>query len=108
MPVSSSNNWDDFVRIDGIIWLENVEQKIWEKHRVHPSEAEAVLEAGAHIRFVERGFRQGEDLYAALGQTDAGRHLSVYFIYKPQSREALVVTARRMTRKERRRYAKAK
>lgn len=96
------------MRIDGVIWLEGVEQKIWEKHRVRVGEAEAILETGAHIRFVERGFRQGEDLYAALGQTEAGRHLIVYFIYKPQSREALVVTARGMTRKERRQYAKAK
>jgi hypothetical protein len=43
------------VRIDGIIWLENVERKIWEKHRVQPDEVEAVLESDPHVRFVERG-----------------------------------------------------
>ncbi len=96
------------MRIDGIIWLEDVERKIWEKHRVRPGEAEEILRPGVHIRFVERGFRQGEDLYAGLGRTEAGRHLIVFFIYKLQSREALVVTVRGMTRKERRRYAKAK
>ena len=69
---------------------------------------EAILDSDAHVRFVERGLRPGEDLYAALGQTSAWRHLIVYFLYKPQSREALVVTARGMTQKERRQYAKAR
>ena len=95
------------MRIDGIIWLEKVEQKIWEKHRVNPGEVEAILESGPHVRFVERGFRQGEDLYSAQGQTEAGRYLIEYFLYKPRSREALVVTAREMTQKERQQYAKA-
>ncbi len=95
------------MRIDGIIWLENVERKIWEKHRVQPGEVEAVLESDPHVRFVERGFRQGEDVYSALGRTRGGRYLIVYFVYKPRTREALVVTARRMTRKERRQYGKA-
>ena len=95
------------MRIDGIIWLENVERKIWEKHRVQPDEVEAILESDPHVRFVERGFRQGEDVYSALGRTPDGRYLIVYFVYKPRTREALVVTARRMTRKERRQYGKA-
>ncbi len=95
------------MRIDVVIWLEDVERKIWEKHRVHPSEVEAILEAAPHVRFVERGFRRGENLYSAQGRTPAGRHLIVFFLYKPSHREALVVTARGMTRKERQRYAKA-
>lgn len=47
----------------------------------------------------------GEDLYAAVGRTDVGRPLIVFFIYK-QTREALVVSAREPTRKEQRRYGK--
>ena len=54
---------------------------------------------------MERGQRAGEDLYAAFGQTEGGRYLAVYFILK-QSHEALIVTARNMTDKERRSYAK--
>lgn len=95
------------MHIEGVIWLESVEQKIWEKHRVLSSEAEEVLESAKRVLFVEGGFRQGEDLYAALGRTQAGRYLAVYFVYKPRSHEALVVTARGMTRKERKQYAKA-
>jgi uncharacterized DUF497 family protein len=56
-------------------------------------------------RFIERGKYRGEHLYLALGVTDAGRYLSVFFIYK-KDRRALIVTARDMTEKERRRYAK--
>lgn len=47
----------------------------------------------------------GEHLYLALGITDSGRYLSVYFVYK-KNKKALIVTARNMTVKERRRYAK--
>jgi uncharacterized DUF497 family protein len=41
----------------------------------------------------------------ALGRTDAGRYLSVLFIYK-LSKEALILSARDMARKERRIYGK--
>jgi uncharacterized DUF497 family protein len=41
----------------------------------------------------------------ALGQTDSGRHLSVLFIYK-RTKEALILSARDMARKERRHYDK--
>jgi hypothetical protein len=30
------------------------------------------LESDPHVRFVERGFRQGEDIYSALGRTPDG------------------------------------
>jgi uncharacterized DUF497 family protein len=44
-------------------------------------------------------------MYAALGQTNAGRYLKVFFIYK-RNKDALVITAFNMDRKERRQYAK--
>ena len=51
------------------------------------------------------GDRKGEDVYLALGQTDAGRYLAVLFIHK-SSREALILSARDMAAKERRQYGK--
>ena len=57
------------------------------------------------FRFVEKGEREGEDVYLALGQTDAGRYLAVLFIYK-KTKEALVLSARNTARKERRQYGK--
>jgi len=43
----------------------------------------------------------------ALGQTDSGRYLTVFFIYK-ETHEALVISACDMTDKERKNYAKRK
>ena len=57
------------------------------------------------IRFVEKGLRTGENVYLALGQTDAGRYLAVLFIYK-KTHEALILSARDMAPRERRLYGK--
>ena len=57
------------------------------------------------FRFLEKGERAGEDVYVALGQSDAGRYLAVMFIYK-RSKDALILSARTMARKERRLYGK--
>lgn len=54
---------------------------------------------------MEKGRVKGEDLYSALGRTDGGRYLSVFFILK-ENKQALVITARDMKESERRRYAK--
>ena len=56
-------------------------------------------------RFVEKGHRQGENVYAAMGQTNAGRYLIVFFVRK-KTQQALILSARDMTRSERRRYEK--
>ena len=63
------------------------------------------MAAARRFRFIETGDIGGEDLYAALGRTDAGRYLIIYFVYKA-TKEALIVSAREMTRKEKRTYAK--
>jgi uncharacterized DUF497 family protein len=55
---------------------------------------------------VQRGERAGEDVYMALGQTNAGRYLTVLFIYKKKAKEALILSARDMAKKERKRYEK--
>ena len=64
--------------IQDVIWLEDVEEKIIQKHHVWPEEVDQVFQAHPHVRFMERGHRQNEDLYAAFGQTDVGRYLVVY------------------------------
>ena len=93
------------MRITGVIWLRNVVDKLAGKHHVEPYEVEQVLSNRPKIRFVERGERKGEDVYMALGQTDAGRYLAILFIYK-RTHEALILSARKMAPKERRQYAK--
>jgi uncharacterized DUF497 family protein len=93
------------LQVAGIIWHRNVIDKLLQKHNVTVDEVEEVFNNRPHYRFIEAGDVEGEDLYAALGKTEAGRYLIVYFIYKV-SGEALVISARDMTRKERRMYAK--
>lgn len=79
--------------------------KIIRKHQVWPDEVEEVLLGTPYVRFIERGYRPGEDLYAAFGQTANGRYVVVFFLSKPH-KMALVVTAREMTDEEKRRYGK--
>jgi hypothetical protein len=55
------------------------------KHQVTQWEVEDVLLNFPEYRFVERGRRKDEDVYAALGQTASGRYLMIYFIRKPQN-----------------------
>ncbi len=93
------------MRIAHIIWLPDIEDKLFEKHAVLAEEVEEILFDHSHIRFVEKGHQEDEDLYAAYGQTTAGRWLIVFFILKEQH-EALIISARDMDRKERRLYAK--
>jgi uncharacterized DUF497 family protein len=77
------------MRIESVIWLVDVADKLVSKHHVEAYEVEEVLSNRPRFRFVEKGKRQGEDIYLALGQTDAGRYLAVVFIYKT-TKEALV------------------
>ena len=85
--------------------MRKVVDKLAWKHHVAMDEVEEALAAARRLRFIETGDIGGEDLYAAMGQTEAGRYLIIYFIYKA-TKEALIVSAREMTRKEKRRYAK--
>jgi uncharacterized protein len=93
------------MRIRGIVWLREIVDKLAVKHRVEPHEVEEVLANTNQFRFVEKGERSGEDVYTALGQSDAGRYLAVLFIYK-KTREALILSARDMAAKERKQYGK--
>ncbi|MCP4367429.1 MAG: BrnT family toxin [Deltaproteobacteria bacterium] len=93
------------MKIEGIIWLRDIVDKLSFKHRVEPYEVEEVFDNRPKIRFVEKGERKDENVYLALGRTDAGRYLTVLFIHK-KTREALVLSARDMARKERRLYGR--
>ena len=94
------------MNIEGFIWLEDIVEKLWRKHRVEEHEVEEVFDDEPYYRFVENGHREGENVYAALGQTNGGRYLIVFFVYK-QNQHALVVSARDMTASERRQYERS-
>lgn len=91
------------MRIVGFIWLDDVVDKIEVKHHVEQDEVRELLTNEPHFRRVEKGHRPGEHVYSAMGQTDAGRYLIAFFIYK-RNRRALILSARDMTRAERRKY----
>ena len=86
------------VRISGFIWLRNIVEKIEAKHRVSLDEVEEVFLASPQFRRLEKGKVEGEDVYGAYGQTEAGRYLTVVFIRKLGGR-ALIITARDMDSK---------
>lgn len=91
------------MQIDDFIWLPDIADKLAVKHGVSQDEAEDVFFNRPRYRFVESGHRPVEDVYAAAGQTDAGRYLVVFFIQK-QDNTALILSARDMDRRERRLY----
>ena len=93
------------MKLSGIIWLEEIVEKIERKHHVTQHEIREILRSSSHFRFVEKGHRRGENVYSALGQTSAGRYLIVFFVRK-KTHQALIVSARDMTDSERRRYEK--
>jgi hypothetical protein len=87
------------------LWLDRFVDKIVRKHNVYPDEVEEVLSGKPTIRKVQKGDVKGENLYIAFGKTNGGRQLSVLFVRKKEQR-ALVISARDMTGKERKKYGK--
>jgi len=91
------------MKIRNIVWLETVVDKIVSKHAVSPDEVEQVFQDLPQFRKMHRGRIQSEHVYRALGQTDEGRYLVVFFIHK-RDHTALILSAREMDDKERKSY----
>jgi len=95
------------LRIKGFMWLEQYVEKLAWKHGSTPEEVEALFASNPHFRFVEKGQVAGENMYAALGRSDEGRYLIVFFIHKLDGR-ALIISARDMDDSEKRLYGRRK
>ena len=91
------------MRIFDYLWKKGFIEKLEQKHNVSRDEVEEVFRNNPHFDFVAKGRVKGENVYWALGQTDAGRYLTVFFIYKGRGK-AMPISARNMNLKERRRY----
>lgn len=92
------------MKIENFIWLQHIIDKLAFKHHVEPGEVEEVFDNLPKIRFVQKGDRKGEDVYMALGRSEAGRYLAVIFIIKKNN--ALILSARDMANKERKQYGR--
>lgn len=93
------------MKIEGFIWYRDIIDKLLQKHQVTEDEVEEVFVNKPKFTFIEQGRVKQENMYSARGQTNAGRYLSVLFIYK-KTKEALIITARDMDMNERRKYVK--
>ena len=91
------------MKVYEVIWKERFVEKLADKHDVFTDEVEEILFSSPHVRRAEKGRIKGENLYAAYGQTGAGRYLVVFFIRKRRF-AALPISARDMTPAERRYY----
>ena len=94
------------MQIDYIVCPDDIEEKLAKKHRVTLRETRQTLLNEPRIRFAEKGFTDGEDVHAAFGQTFGGRYLSVFFVFKPSDHTAIIISARDMSKKERKSYAR--
>jgi uncharacterized protein len=93
------------MKIVDYIWKDEFIEKLAHKHQVSQAEVEEVFCNRPRFDFVSKGHVTGENVYWALGQTDAGRYLTIFFIYK-HGGKAMPISARDMNAKERRRYGK--
>ena len=93
------------MKITGFVWLEEIAQKLFWKHSVETEEVREAFLNNPRFRFVENGHRKDENVYAAFGQTDAGRYLICFFVHENDNR-ALILSARDMTGAERKKYGR--
>ncbi|MDQ3636329.1 MAG: BrnT family toxin [Acidobacteriota bacterium] len=95
------------MRLREIIWKERFIDKLESKHGVFIDEVEEIIFGKPHIRKAGKGNIKGEDLYVAYGQTEDGRYLVIFFIRKEKI-AALPISARDMTKSERKYYERQK
>ena len=98
--------WEQLSRCEGFEWDAGNAVKIWERHEVAPGEVEQVFFNRPLIAAVDARHSGAEPRFLMLGQTDAGRRLFVVLTFR--QRRIRVISARNMSRRERREYDHAK
>jgi len=93
---------EDFSHCRGFDWDEWNAEKMWSKHQVSRAECEQVLFNQPLVVGEDAEHSQEEVRFYALGQTGKGREIFLVFTIR---RDLIrVITARDMSRKERRIY----
>lgn len=88
----------------GFDWDEGNLLKNWEKHAVSGAECEQIFFNRPLVAEPDATHSGGEIRYYVLGQTDSGRQLFLVFTVRGQL--IRVISAREMSRKERREFEK--
>lgn len=90
------------VECEGFEWDAGNADKVWQRHQVTPVECEELFLNRPFIVDADVKHSDSEERFYALGQSDAGRPLFVVFAIR--RRLIRVVSARDMSRRERRIY----
>lgn len=94
-----------FPDVQGFQWDEGNSSKNWARHGISQTEAEQVFVNRPVIVTGDVAHSGTEARYFAFGRTDGGRLLTVVFTVRGQFLR--VISARPMSRRERRGYAQA-
>lgn len=86
----------------GFQWDQHNTNKIWDTHRVTPTEAEQVFFNHPFVVADDTAHSQKERRYRALGRTDTGRLL--FLVFTIRATLIRLISARDMSRKERKVY----
>jgi uncharacterized DUF497 family protein len=90
--------------LEGFEWDAGNSEKNWRHHEVRQTEAEQVLLNRPLVFAPDVKHSRAERRYLTLGRTDSGRELAIVFTIR--SKRVRVISARPMSRAERRAYGK--
>lgn len=96
-------NWEE---IEGFEWDEENKDKNLHKHNVTIKETEEVFFNSPQSTFRDKKHSVVEQRYVIVGKSNAGRLLIVFFTIR--SGKIRIISARDQSRKERKKYEKAK
>jgi uncharacterized protein len=96
---------EELAACTGFEWDAGNIEKNWERHQVSAAECEQVFFQRPALIAPDPRHSQDEPRYAALGRTAGGRRLSIVFTIRDT--RIRVISARAMSRRERRKYEPA-
>ena len=88
--------------LEGFQWDAGNSDKNWHNHQVRQAEAEQVLLNRPVVCSADAKHSRAEARFFTLGRTDSGRHLAI--VFTTRSKLVRVISARPMSRAERRAY----
>ena len=94
--------------VTGFNWDKGNQRKNDKKHKISQSEAEQVFFNEPLLVLEDRKHSQSEPRFHTLGKTDEFRRLHVTFTLRNQGKWIRVISARDMSKNERRIYVQAK